>query len=64
MDGALQRIEYLWVQACETGLAFRRIINLRLAQTLRHHGVTDFVNSNEKDFADQGFARVWNPLTA
>jgi uncharacterized protein len=57
-------MEGVWEQACEGGFAFRRIIDLRLAQTLRHHGVTDFATSNEKDFADQGFARVWNPLTA
>ena len=57
-------MEGVWEQACETGFAFRRIIDVRLAQTLRHHGVTEFATTNEKDFADQGFARVWNPLTA
>jgi toxin-antitoxin system PIN domain toxin len=55
-------MEEVWAQAAEPGFAFRRIIDLRLAQTLRHHGVTDFATSNEKDFVGQGFARVWNPL--
>jgi len=55
-------MEEVWSQAAESGFAFRRIIDLRLAQTLRYHGVTDFATSNEKDFAGQGFTRVWNPL--
>lgn len=55
-------MEEVWAQAAESGFAFRRIIDLRLAQTLRHHGVTDFATSNEKDFLGQGFTRVWNPL--
>jgi predicted nucleic acid-binding protein len=55
-------MEDVWEQAAESGFAFRRIIDLRLAQTLRQHGVTDFATSNEKDFAGQGFNRVWNPL--
>ena len=55
-------MEEVWPQAAESGFAFRRLIDLRLAQTLRHHGVTDFATSNEKDFAGQGFTRVWNPL--
>lgn len=55
-------MEEVWDQAAQKGLAFRRIIDLRLAQTLRHHGVTEFATSNEKDFKGQGFLRVWNPL--
>ena len=55
-------MESVWVQAAQKGVAFRRIIDLRLAQTLRHHGVTEFATANEKDFAGQGFTRVWNPL--
>jgi len=39
--------------------AFRRIIDLRLALTLRHHGVTEFATANEKDFQSVGFNRVW-----
>jgi uncharacterized protein len=57
-------METVWTQAAASGFAFRRIIDLRLAQTLLHHGVTEFATSNEKDFAGQGFAKVWNPLLA
>lgn len=52
----------VWEQAAEKNFAFRRIIDLRLALTLIHHGVTEFATANEKDFAGQGFLRVWNPL--
>lgn len=55
-------MEEVWTLAATSGFAFRRIIDLRLAHTLRHHGVTDFATSNEKDFDGQGFTRVWNPL--
>jgi uncharacterized protein len=55
-------MEGIWTQAAISGFAFRRIIDLRLAQSLRHHGVTDFATANEKDFVGQGFSRVWNPL--
>lgn len=52
----------VWTQATAPDFPFRRIIDLRLAKTLRHHGVTEFATSNEKDFMGQGFDRVWNPL--
>jgi len=55
-------MESVWEQAAHKGLAFLRIIVLRLAQTLRHLGVTEFATSYEKDFKGQGFLRVWNPL--
>ena len=55
-------MENVWTQAAKAGFAFRRIIDLRLAQTLLHHGVTEFATSNEKDFVGQGFIKVWNPL--
>ncbi len=55
-------MENVWVQAADQGIAFRRIIDLRLAQTLRHHGVTELATTNEKDSTGQGFVRVWNPL--
>lgn len=53
----------VWEQAGRKNFAVRRIIDVRLAQTLRHHGVTEFATTNEKDFVEQGFSRVWNPLT-
>lgn len=52
----------IWTEVARPDFAFRRIIDLRLAQTLRHHGVTDFATSNERDFQGQGFTKVWNPL--
>ena len=42
--------------------ARRRIFDLRTAFCLQAFGVTDFATANVKDFADAGFARVWNPL--
>lgn len=55
-------MEDVWTQAALPGVAFRRIIDVRLARTLLRHGVTEFATSNERDFEGQGFARVWNPL--
>ena len=57
-------MEEVWQQAASGNFAFRRIIDVRLAQTLQHHGVPEFATSNEKDFANQGFLKVWNPLLA
>jgi predicted nucleic acid-binding protein len=51
-----------WRLAAQDGFAFRRIIDARLALTLRHHGVTEFATANTKDFEGFGFSRVWNPL--
>ena len=42
--------------------AFRRIIDVRLAATLRHFEVTQFATTNVKDFRGLGFSKVWNPL--
>ena len=55
-------MDEVWIEAAKPDFSFRRIIDVRLARTLLHHGVTDFATSNEKDFAGQGFSRVWNPL--
>jgi uncharacterized protein len=51
-----------WRLAAARGFAFRRIIDVRLALTLIHHGATEFATTNAKDFHGLGFARVWNPL--
>ena len=51
-----------WRLAAQRAFAFRRIIDARLALTLRHHGVTEFAASNVKDFEGFGFMRLWNPL--
>jgi len=52
----------VWQHAGEVSFARRRIVDARLALTLRHHGVTEFATANVKDFTDFGFDRVWNPL--
>ncbi|CAN5912677.1 type II toxin-antitoxin system VapC family toxin [soil metagenome] len=56
-------MDEVWRQSSLGQFAFRRIIDLRLALTLRHHGVTEFATDNEKDFQGIGFNRIWNPLT-
>lgn len=55
-------MDEVWEFAAKSGVAFRRIIDVRLARTLLHHGVTEFATTNVKDFAKLGFERVWNPL--
>jgi uncharacterized protein len=55
-------MEAVWKRAAEPEFARRRIFDVRLALTLRHHGVREFATANEKDFLDAGFERVWNPL--
>ena len=53
----------VWAHAAGDAFAYRRVFDARLAETLRHHGVTQFATCNEKDFAGFGFERVWNPLS-
>ena len=52
----------VWDRARTPGFARRRIIDARLALTLRHHGVTELATANVRDFGGFGFARVWNPV--
>jgi toxin-antitoxin system PIN domain toxin len=52
----------VWERSARKGFAFRRVIDVRLACTLRHHGVTEFATANPRDFQGLGFDRVWNPL--
>ena len=52
----------VWEWTGKRGFAFRKIIDIRLALTLRHFGVTEFATTNEKDFRGLGFKRVWSPL--
>ncbi len=56
-------MDEVWRLARQKDFAVRRIIDARLALTLRHHGVTELATANEKDFIGFGFARVWNPLS-
>lgn len=53
----------VWRHARARQFARRRIIDARLALTLRHHGVREFATANAKDFKGFGFTRVWNPLS-
>jgi uncharacterized protein len=55
-------MDHVWGLAAREGFAVRRIVDARLALTLRHHGVTEFATSNVKDFQGFGFSRVWNPI--
>ncbi len=52
----------VWRHAAAPSFARRRIIDARLALTLRAAGVTEFATQNAKDFAEFGFDRVWDPL--
>lgn len=54
-------MDSVWPAAGEEGFARRRIIDLRLALTLQHHGVTELATANVKDFEGLGFKRIWNP---
>ncbi len=55
-------MDQVWRLASSRDFAFRRIVDSRLALTLRHHGVNELATTNEKDFAGFGFSRVWKPL--
>lgn len=57
-------MDAVWAHAERKNFAFRRIIDMRLALTLQHHGVTEFATANVADFEGLGFERVWNPLQA
>jgi toxin-antitoxin system PIN domain toxin len=52
----------VWPIAASIGFSRRRIVDVRLAQTLQAAGVTDFANANVKDFTGVRFQKVWNPL--
>lgn len=55
-------MDEVWKQSAHKGFAIRKIVDARLALSLRYHGVTRFATANVKDFRGFGFARVWNPL--
>ena len=52
----------VWRFAARRDVARRRIIDARLALTLRHHGVTTLVTRNVRDFDGFGFKKVLNPF--
>ena len=55
------RMDKVWKTASGDVFAFRRIFDLRLAETLLYHGVDSFATRNLKDFASCGFARLFDP---
>ena len=55
-------MDAIWKKAERTDFASRRIFDLRLAATLRHHGVEVFYTRNTKDFRDEGFLQLINPF--
>lgn len=55
-------MERVWGAASELDFARRRIIDARLAYTLRAAGVTEFATQNTAHFAGFGFERVFDPL--
>ena len=52
----------VWPLAAAPGFPRRRIIDVRLAKTLQHHGVREFATANTRNFEGLGFRRVYNPL--
>ena len=54
-------MERVWQTASGNGFAYRRIFDIRLAETLLHHGVETFATRNLKDFAGYGFTRIFDP---
>lgn len=64
VDGTTHQREgmnMIWRKAAERNFAFRRIFDLRLAQTLISNGVDAFATRKLKDFSDCGFKRVFDP---
>jgi toxin-antitoxin system PIN domain toxin len=57
-------MDQIWQLAGQPQFARRRIFDARIALTLLHHGVTELVTANVKDFEGFGFQAVWNPLAA
>ena len=55
-------MERVWDAAGVADFARRRIIDARLALTLRAAGVTEFATRNTGHFAGFGFERVFDPL--
>jgi toxin-antitoxin system PIN domain toxin len=56
-------MERVWKAASGNAFAFRRIFDIRLAETLLHHGVEAFATRNLRDFADCGFKRLFDPCS-
>ena len=55
-------MEEVWRLSGGENFPRRRLFDVRLALTLRHHGVKEFATANTKDFQNIGFEKVWNPM--
>lgn len=55
-------MDQVWPLASARNFPRRKIFDVRLAKSLKSHGVTRFATANVKDFENLGFERVWNPL--
>ena len=55
-------MDAVWTFAGRPGFARRRLFDVRLGLTLRHHGVCELATRNIDDFAELGFDRVWDPI--
>ena len=62
VDGA-PVMDDVWRVAGTRDFAIRRIIDARLAFTLLHHGVREFVTTNARDFEGLGFSRLRAPTS-
>jgi len=55
-------MDEVWRRAAQPGFARTNLYDVRLALTLRYHGVAEFATRNLKHFQHYGFAKVWDPL--
>lgn len=54
-------MDRVWKAAGAPAFAFRRIYDIRIAETLIHHGVRFFATRNIRDFSGCQFQRVFDP---
>ena len=62
VDYVHELADEVWRFVAHDSFAYKRIYDLRIALTLRRHGVQEFATRNAKDFQGLGFKRVWDPL--
>lgn len=54
-------MDRVWRAVEVRGFAFRKIFDIRMAETLLHHGVDTFATRNTRDFDGCGFVCVFDP---
>ena len=52
----------VWSAAGKDPFAFRKIFDVRIAETLKSYGVETFFTRNIRDFRGCGFHRLVNPF--